>query len=275
MYISTGMMEVTLLLKSWIITGGTNSGIMKYVGEARAKYNPTVPLIGITPLGIFRGCTTIIDKLRSMDPNNVQTGTMNPINVNTKSQRSKSFSPYSFSSSKRGREGSSNNKITAAVDSEELPKLSYDEMSKKQEEIPGDKFTPAVLDSNHSHFIFTHSGSQTGLDKVNFGTETKTRADFETCMAANFMPHRILNEKSEVVGFIRPYQTGAPGREMEEYIWQTMQQANVEWDMLGFKSTSSPGIPLVSICVQGIYIYICVHMYSHSSTCSWACPSSV
>ena len=33
------------------MTGGTNSGVMKLVGEARAKYNPEAPLIGICPLG--------------------------------------------------------------------------------------------------------------------------------------------------------------------------------------------------------------------------------
>ncbi len=32
------------------ITGGANAGIMKLVGEARAKYNPSAPLIGVTML---------------------------------------------------------------------------------------------------------------------------------------------------------------------------------------------------------------------------------
>jgi hypothetical protein len=37
------------------ITGGTNYGIMKSVGEARAKYNPSVPLIGVTSLSGIAG----------------------------------------------------------------------------------------------------------------------------------------------------------------------------------------------------------------------------
>ncbi len=37
------------------ITGGTDSGIMKYVGEARAKYNPSAPLIGIASLPVVAG----------------------------------------------------------------------------------------------------------------------------------------------------------------------------------------------------------------------------
>ncbi len=37
------------------ITGGINAGIMKHVGEARAKYNPSAPLIGITMLPGIEG----------------------------------------------------------------------------------------------------------------------------------------------------------------------------------------------------------------------------
>ena len=37
------------------ITGGTNAGIMKYVGEARAKYDPSAPLIGVTMLSGIKG----------------------------------------------------------------------------------------------------------------------------------------------------------------------------------------------------------------------------
>jgi flagellar biosynthesis GTPase FlhF len=33
------------------VTGGTDAGIMKLVGEAKAKYNPHAPLIGIAPFG--------------------------------------------------------------------------------------------------------------------------------------------------------------------------------------------------------------------------------
>ena len=50
-----GMMAGTRSLDAWFITGGTSSGIMKYVGEARAKYNPDAPLIGICSLGCLNG----------------------------------------------------------------------------------------------------------------------------------------------------------------------------------------------------------------------------
>ena len=45
------------------IAGGTNAGIMKGTGEARAKYNPSTPIIGVTSLsGIADGL-----KLRRMN----------------------------------------------------------------------------------------------------------------------------------------------------------------------------------------------------------------
>ena len=53
--IMKGMMDGTRNLDAWFITGGTKSGIMEYVGEARAKYNPKAPLIGIAPLGVISG----------------------------------------------------------------------------------------------------------------------------------------------------------------------------------------------------------------------------
>ena len=37
-----GLMDGTRHLKPVFITGGSDSGIMKFVGEAKAQYNPTV-----------------------------------------------------------------------------------------------------------------------------------------------------------------------------------------------------------------------------------------
>jgi len=61
--IMKGMVDGTRSLDAWFVTGGTNAGIMKYVGEARAKYNPQAPLIGIVPLGIVCGG----ERLRGID----------------------------------------------------------------------------------------------------------------------------------------------------------------------------------------------------------------
>lgn len=59
--IMKGMMDGNRNLDAWFITGGTKTGIMEYVGEGRAKYNPKAPLIGITILGVISisgGCTS-------------------------------------------------------------------------------------------------------------------------------------------------------------------------------------------------------------------------
>ena len=45
------------------MTGGSNSGIMKIVGDARARFNPKAPLIGITGLGTIAGG----ERLRGID----------------------------------------------------------------------------------------------------------------------------------------------------------------------------------------------------------------
>ena len=50
-----GMMEGTRGLSPWFFTGGTDRGVMKYVGEARARYNPDAPLIGVAVLGVVKG----------------------------------------------------------------------------------------------------------------------------------------------------------------------------------------------------------------------------
>ena len=56
------MMDGTRSLDAWFVTGGTHAGVMKYVGKYRAKYNPTAPLIGVTPIGIVSG----LERLRGL-----------------------------------------------------------------------------------------------------------------------------------------------------------------------------------------------------------------
>ena len=53
--IMQGMFDGTRSLTPWFITGGTDAGIMRHVGEARAKYNPDVPLIAICSLESVAG----------------------------------------------------------------------------------------------------------------------------------------------------------------------------------------------------------------------------
>ena len=192
-----GMMEGTRGLLPWIVTGGTHTGIMKYVGEARARYNPTVPLIGIAPLGILKGAR----RFRSSE---------------THSQNAELSDTYE--------------------------KISQD-----------DKSGLALLDENHSHFILTDDGTEFGEEC--FGKETKLRADFESCIAANFPAHHMLDEEGQLVSTIRPYQSGSPSREMEEHIMGVLMSKEIGWNRMRWEKADAKvnfgSVPLVSICVQG------------------------
>ena len=41
--------------QAWMVTGGSDSGIMKFVGQACAEESNDVPLIGIMPWGVVEG----------------------------------------------------------------------------------------------------------------------------------------------------------------------------------------------------------------------------
>ena len=47
-----GLMEAAHIAKAWIVTGGTDSGVMKLVGEAASNAGATTPTIGIVPWGV-------------------------------------------------------------------------------------------------------------------------------------------------------------------------------------------------------------------------------
>eukprot|EP01051_Picozoa_sp_SAG22_P033246 SAG22_NODE_14470_length_374_cov_0.738182_1_plen_103_part_01 len=40
--------------RAWVVTGGTDAGIMKAVGDALGAYHSTIPCIGVAPWGITR-----------------------------------------------------------------------------------------------------------------------------------------------------------------------------------------------------------------------------
>ena len=42
------MMDGTRSLDAWFFTGGTNAGVMRCMGEFRAKYNPTAHILKST-----------------------------------------------------------------------------------------------------------------------------------------------------------------------------------------------------------------------------------
>ena len=80
-----GMMDGTRSLNSWFVTGGTRTGVMKYVGTFRQKYNPAAPLIGITPFGAILGS----EHLRGIDIGKCGT-------VDTKIDKEKGWKTFGF-----------------------------------------------------------------------------------------------------------------------------------------------------------------------------------
>ena len=50
-----GLAMAAAMTNAWIFTGGTDSGVMKLVGEAIHKYGLDVPLVGVAPWGAVLG----------------------------------------------------------------------------------------------------------------------------------------------------------------------------------------------------------------------------
>lgn len=189
-----GMFEGTRGLTPWIVTGGLKSGMVRHVGEARAQYNPSVPLIGIVPLGLVPGYSTL--KARAADR---QPKVSSDLTESAKSRelplgigrRLLSRLTVSF----RG----TSMKIETTV--EKLPL--YDEMKSEEEAKLVNDNKLKDLDSNHTHFIFTDDGTPFSAAE-NFGKEAKVRAEFEACMGANIPPIKTSSNDN----LIRPYQSG-------------------------------------------------------------------
>jgi hypothetical protein len=211
--IMKGMMEGTRNLKPWFITGGTDAGVMKYVGEARAKYNPHAPLIGIAPLGALKGfsklrriCQEESEFVKETDDSSGRWRWTSKEAGDAHSSAEKSdctsrcfaghgkqVSQASHSApddwewdSKLGSWLGPNHDATSPIPSNNLV-LSHDKLVEmdeldrkpsKQQKSGQKKPAPSIIvEPNHSHFIFVdHDG-----DESAFGKELEFRAAFESC----------------------------------------------------------------------------------------------
>uniref|UniRef100_A0A7S3AMF8 TRPM SLOG domain-containing protein n=1 Tax=Haptolina ericina TaxID=156174 RepID=A0A7S3AMF8_9EUKA len=52
---SSGLASAAMSSRAWVLTGGTNTGVMKMVGKAMQEQAPKVPVIGIGPWGAIAG----------------------------------------------------------------------------------------------------------------------------------------------------------------------------------------------------------------------------
>ena len=59
-----GLAKAAQATSAWVLTGGTDSGVMQLVGRALSEYDARVAVVGITPWGVVHGreklenCTT-------------------------------------------------------------------------------------------------------------------------------------------------------------------------------------------------------------------------
>ena len=162
------------------ITGGTNSGIMKFVGEARAKYNPTAPLIGISALGAVAGGAQLRRMARASPGESFEDEDAG------KQFRWNDKAEAWQSSKKMMKAGLSSRDVDDCEEQEE--ELTYDDLVHLSKTRQFQDKDVIELDCNHSHFLLVDNNVH-GDKKLDgepaFGCERKLRAHFETCVAGS------------------------------------------------------------------------------------------
>ena len=133
------------------VTGGTDAGIMKLVGEAKAKYNPHAPLIGIAPFG------AVADRRHEQW------------------QRASENQNYSL---EELRVKDCEEAKTAGGKCVHVTEICYNE-------VMGKGADSAALNQHHSHFVLVDNG-KSGRDA--FGCERRLRASLEQCVASSLDP---------------------------------------------------------------------------------------
>ena len=175
--IMRGMMEGTRDLSPWFITGGTRSGIMKYVGEARAKYNPTAPLIGVAPLGAVGGGAALRRMSATTPDHNNEIRYVLHKDSDSKSARDSLLEEWKWNAEEVAWKKESGDGATSKDDGNQL---CYEDLI-RMGHAEGDKFKDDIhLDDNHSHFLLVDNGKD-GAGA--FGTDRKLRAAFEAAIA--------------------------------------------------------------------------------------------
>ena len=140
-----GLMDVAKSMQAWIITGGSASGIMRYVGEAHAKEGAQVPLIGIIPWGSVSGRQGLL-------------ATPSDSRIRPPTEQL----PQDYEECVRA--------------FEELTDKWHD--SHREVERPSSRV--ARLDHNHTHFILVKDGQS-----HRYGTEIPLRTAFEACVTSH------------------------------------------------------------------------------------------
>jgi hypothetical protein len=174
---------VAMKTKGWIIDGGSNSGIMKALGDAREylMYPPSVPLIGIAShkiLSKVKNCPKFDSDVASPEeqewivpPRDLPDPCAARLTHST-GEKSCDFCRGLYSM-RSGTDGVEENMNWFSNNNKFCCKLC-------------EKFSTNVLvDRNHSHFFFVRPKTETA--KENFGDENVFRRNFEVCSCHIFV----------------------------------------------------------------------------------------
>lgn len=167
-----GLMQVAIDTSVWFVTGGTNTGIMKLVGEARTHYAADAPLIGVSAFGSLKGGTEIQTQLRIHNSPNSPGPKLVQYPKILEDQPEK----------KVLKEKEEEAKKQFMKENPGFEDLCKEQKKKKKKgsawEHAEQDCTAAELDPGHSHFFLIQSNKN---DKTGngFGTEIPSRTAFE------------------------------------------------------------------------------------------------
>ena len=222
---------------------------MKYVGEARAKYNPAAPLIGITPMGPINGTPTMhtLSHVHAAGGDGggavhefVGDDVMKMGNWKRRWQLDPADRTWRNVPGGGGADGGAGGatgtdasreakrarrtllSVGTMVEWEENAHVCAGQKVPERERKP---FNAVGLDPNHSHFILVEN-EEYKVGPSGFGSEQGVRAAFEKCLADNSYFRRSPTAKEHPFSVFKP----AP-------------------DLLD--SEAADDVPLVCVCVQG------------------------
>lgn len=211
-----GLTEAAKSVGAWFITGGTATGIMRFMGEARAAYATHVPLIGVTPWGVTKGRQSLVtDKAAAS------------------AVRFSAIAPAFYENGCRAFDKDFGTAI-AQVEAKKVEEIGRSKGLDKMRKAAGlerikkmgkDGSMSVNIDPNHSHFIFTHDHT---IER--FGGETAYRSQLEACISE--------------------------GQDFSKQILQRLKRLGLGWEGLNFRAIETGEveerrIPAVCVCVQG------------------------
>ena len=217
--IMRGLMDLAKSMRAWLVTGGSDSGIMKFVGQACAEQSNDVPLIGILPWGVVQGRQGLLcepSDLRVKPPAETFAVDYDMCVQQYKEQ-------VEIFDRKEGTAGTAG----AADRPRQEQKLNRPVQEQK-------------LNHDHTHFILVKDGQSD-----NFQSEIRLRTEFEACIT------HYKDYTSDIMQMLEAQKLGWQGMQSEQVrTRQAKRQAEAKRQLrMGIKDHDV--IPGVCVCVEG------------------------